>query len=107
MRVLRSLGPRNAECLQLLAKLQLKLSRTNKQGKKNVYPTIAYSDWKANCIQKMFVGDDTSLRLILNELTDHGIVVEKRDDQDGTKHLYIPHPDKVLSQICKFDTKGD
>jgi len=116
MRVLESIGTRHAEALKLLAREQYKLmkeqERKSQQGtagrrgrSKPAQPTISYNAWKKMCMGKMCASDDTGLRNMLTELTDHGIIAAKNLD-DG-RHLFIPHPLPVLKQILQFDPNAD
>ena len=110
LRVLTSLGPRNAECLQNLARLQLLLvnnapSLASEHASGNVGFSVTYKAWKEECLRKMSVSDDSSLRRILVELLDHGIIVKSHDMNNGTLRVHIPHKDKVLDQILDFDPK--
>lgn len=49
--------------------------------------------------------DETGLRIMLTELTDHGIIAAKNLD-DG-RHLFIPHDLPVLKQILRFKPDAD
>ena len=63
---------------------------------------IAYSTWKDKCIEKMSVSADGALRRILTELTDHGAVEYKRDEETRAEVVRIPHADAVVRQILQF-----
>lgn len=111
MRVLESIGKRHTEALQVLAREQYKLMKEQErkpQQQRRGKPaqiTIAYSTWKQLCMAKMCASDETGLRNMLTELTDHGIIATKFED-DG-RHLFIPHNLPVLKQILKFKPDAD
>ena len=117
MRVLESIGKRHAEALKVLAKEQYKIMKEQernarlggaggrKRSSKPPQPTISYDALKRLCIGKMCASDDTGLRNMLTELTDHGIIAAKNLD-DG-RHLFIPHPKHVLKQILMFNPDAD
>ena len=111
MRVLESIGKRHAEALQVLAREQYKLQkeqeRRHQHQRRGKPPqiTISYNSWKQMCMSKMCASDETGLRHMLTELTDHGIIAAKFL-VDG-RHLFIPHNLPVLKQILKFKPDAD
>jgi hypothetical protein len=92
--VLASLAPRITEVLQQLASLQLSASANGKGTE-----WIVYMDLLRQCQLKMCVNGDSQLRIVLGELSDHGIV----DKNDGPAPAYrIPYSENKLKQILNY-----
>jgi origin recognition complex subunit 2 len=90
--VLTSLAPRITEVLQQLASLQLSVAAKGKEW-------IDYMDLLRQCQLKMCVNGDSQLRIVLGELSDHGIV----DRNDGPAPVYrIPYSENKLKQILNY-----
>jgi origin recognition complex subunit 2 len=90
--VLTTLAPRHAEVLQLLASMQA----TTKAP-------VNYRDFLETCSAKYMVVSDQQLRLLMTELTDHGLV--ERLVTNGRGMVHIPDSDKV-QEILNYDGTG-
>lgn len=84
-KVLESLAPRHAEVVQLLATLQ---------RSRNSEP-VSFATLKSQCASKMLTSSDSQLRNMLKELSDHGIVSVRTDEETAKQIVCIPHKDMV------------
>ena len=90
LQVLSSLAPRHTETLQLLVTMQ-------QNNANNVTP---WASLKKECTKKMITKSDGTLRDILNELSDHGIINSTKDE-DGNECLYVPSQVSI-NEIINF-----
>ena len=79
LQVLSSLAPRHTEVLQLLVAMQ----------QSNANKTTPYVSLKKACMKKMITKSEATLRDILNELSDHEMIISKKVE-DGNECLYVP-----------------
>ena len=90
LQVLSSLAPRHTETLQLLVAMQ----------QNNANNVIPWASLKKECTKKMITKSDGTLRDILNELSDHGIINSTKDE-DGNECLYVPSQVSI-NEIINF-----
>jgi len=107
--VLRSLAPRHAEALKLLASLQAPKQPKNyeeqdlRRTEVSEYG-VEYQGFRSLCQGKMFVNSDGNLRTMIRELGDHDIVAMSHGI-DGKEYVYIPKGSTTLAQILEYVIK--
>ena len=79
LKVLGYIAPRHTEALQALASLQLANSSN----------PVLYSTFRDECTKKMVTSQDTQLRNILKELSDHKMIASDKDNE-GNELVFIP-----------------
>jgi origin recognition complex subunit 2 len=106
--VLKSLAPRHAEIMKLLARQQIMNSEAEASGAagggasgKSKAVGMEYKEFKKGCQEKLLVTNDTQLGLLLVELQEHALVSRKRNDE-GVEYISIPHPPELVAMIRDF-----
>jgi len=95
--VLRSLTNNHRELCQAMAKNQLTFG--GKEG-------ISTSDLLALAEDRMIASSITKLRSLLNELSDHEVVLQRAGTDGGTLY-WIPRKERVLQKLANGETPDD
>lgn len=90
MQVLASLAPRHTEVLHQLVTLQ----------QENGSKSIPYATLKEACMQKMITGQESLLRSVLGELSDHDIIKKEKDE--GGNEYWCVHAKLHVNDILHF-----
>jgi hypothetical protein len=93
--ILKSLAPRHAELMKLLANTQL--SDGGSGGSNN---GVEYRVFRSVLKTKMVINSETALKGLLVELVEHGLVTKKK--VEGKEYLLIPHSNDTLDLIKNF-----
>jgi len=99
LEVLKTLAPRHAEVVQILARLQLGALSSNKQTtiqEPQPRARVAYADFREACKAACAVNKDAQLRSFMSELQDHGLI----DFRDGW--VCIPFDKSKLEEFVAY-----
>lgn len=95
--ILKSLAPRHAGVLKLLAKHQLESENPKKQQ------GMPYRSFRTQATQSMLVNSDAALRIMIKELEEHQLVKITKTPE-SVEIIFIPHPPEVLRSINLWQT---
>ncbi|KAL3798358.1 hypothetical protein HJC23_005011 [Cyclotella cryptica] len=92
--VLKSLASKHKDVVKLLATLQSRSAST-----------ISYAELKDACLKNLIVASDSTLRAVLKELKDHGMLQFGRtgEDLDERESAFIPS-NEMLHEILTYDS---
>ncbi|KAL7519961.1 hypothetical protein ACHAWX_005325 [Stephanocyclus meneghinianus] len=93
--VLKSLASKHKDVVKLLATLQSRSSTTK----------TSYTELKEACLKNLIVASDSTLRAVLKELKDHGMLQFGRtgENMDEKETVFIPS-NEMLHEILAYDS---
>jgi origin recognition complex subunit 2 len=101
--VLKTIAPRHAEVVQILARLQLDQSKgANNDDENNKW--VDYAVLFGACKAKYVVSKDGQLQPYVRELEDHMLIMTKTEG--GSKLVTIPYSTEKLNEILAYDLKN-
>lgn len=99
-KVLKSLAPKHAQTLKILAELQISQGKVDKRAEG--YEYVNKRDFKRKCNDEMISKSDAQMQSILNELCDHGMIRWNHDYTAQQEYVCIPTSRRKVKEILRF-----
>jgi origin recognition complex subunit 2 len=96
-KVLKSLAPRHAQTLKMLAQMQISQGKVNKRAEG--YEYVNKKDFDRKRKDEMITKTDAQMQSILNELCDHGMIRWTTDYTTQQESLCIPTSKEKVQEI--------